>query len=264
MNELWTRIDWMHHTLLDSWEEIAEELRQSEVHQPIAPNLEPDEPELAAPMDTLQWFEEDIGRSVVTVPTASQVFRVRLGYRKQDYRTLPYPIAEVGAPPPAVVTLPGRANTVGVSYLYVAEDERTAVAEKRPHRGTLVTLATGRTTRELRLVDLAAGMTLASPFDCNGEYLPSLVESCELFNHLNSEFAKPLRHTDDVHEYLPTQFFADWVKGHDYDGIRYGSAMSEGGTNIVLFDPAAVEMIAVRLVRVDAVEVTYSDYACDD
>jgi len=264
VNELWTDRDWMHHSLLDRWGEIAEELKHPEEHQPIAPDLEPDEADLAGAMDTLQWFEEDIGHSVVTLPAGSQVFRVRLGYREQDYQTLPYPIAEVGAPPAAAVTLPGRANAVGVSYLYAAADERTAVAEKRPHRGALVTLASGRTTRELRLVDLSAGMTLSSPFECNGDYLPSLVESCELFNNLNSEFAKPLRHTDDVHEYLPTQFFADWVKDHHYDGIRYGSAMSEGGTNIVLFDPAAVELTAVRLVRVDAVEVIYSDYTGDD
>jgi len=54
-------------------------------------------------------------------------------------------------------------------------------------------------------------MLLSSPFEYAGEYLPSLVESCELFNHLNNEFATPLRHTDDVQEYLPTQFFAKWV-----------------------------------------------------
>jgi len=81
-----------------------------------------------------------------------------------------------------------------------------------------------------------------------------------LFNHLNKEFAKPLRHTDDTHEYLPTQFFAEWAKDHGYDGIRYGSAMAEGGHNVVLFDTAAVAIRSARLVRTDAVEVTYSDY----
>lgn len=106
-------------------------------------------------------------------------------------------------------------------------------------------------------------MTLKSPFECNGDYFASLVESCELFNYLNDEFAKPLRHTDDVHEYIPTQFFADWVKAHGYDGLRYGSAMSEGGANIVLFDARDAEITDVRLVSVASVEVTYGDYAGD-
>jgi RES domain-containing protein len=260
MHELYTERNWLHDSLLDQWHELAEELKHPEEHRPFAPELEPSEADIAGAVDTLQWFEEDIGRAVVALPAGSQIYRVRLGYREQDYRLVAYPIAEVGAPPAAAVTQPGRANPVGVSYFYAADDERTAVAEKRPHRGALVTVATGQTTRELHLVDLAAGMILSSPFECAGEYLPSLVESCELFNHLNTEFAKPLRHTDDVHEYLPTQFFAEWVREHHYDGIRYSSAMSEGGTNIVLFDTAVVDITAVRLVRVEAVEVKYADY----
>jgi hypothetical protein len=85
-----------------------------------------------------------------------------------------------------------------------------------------------------------------------------------LFNHLNREFAKPLRHTDDTHEYLPTQFFAEWAKDHGYDGLRYESAMSQGGHNVVFFDTAAVAVKSVRLVRTDSVEVIYSDYNRED
>jgi len=81
----------------------------------------------------------------------------------------------------------GRANPGGVSYFCGAEDERTAVAEKRPHRGALATIGVGQTLRDLRLIDLAAGMRLGSPFECPEGYLRSLVESCELFNHLNTE-----------------------------------------------------------------------------
>ena len=149
---------------------------------------------------------------------------------------------------------------MGVTYFYGAEDKRTAVAEKRPHRGALATIGAGETLRDLRLIDLAAGMRLASPFECPEGYLRSLVESCELFNHLNTEFAKPLRHTDDTHEYRPTQFFAEWARDHGYDGLRYESAMSDGGRNVVFFDAGAVAIRSVRLVRTDAVEVIYSDY----
>jgi RES domain-containing protein len=67
-----------------------------------------------------------------------------------------------------------------------------------------------------------------------------------LFNHLNKEFAKPVRHTDETHEYLPTQFFAEWAKDHGYDGLRYESAMSQGGQNVVFFDTAAVAIKSVR------------------
>lgn len=264
VNDLWTDSDWLHTSLLDRWYELADELKHPEQDQPVAPGLMPTADDLAIATDPLVWFEDDIGRACVTLPTGSAIFRVRLGYREHEYRLVPIPIAEMGAPPPERVTVPERANPAGVSYFYGAEDEGTAVAEKRPHRGALVSLAHGETVRDLRLIDLAAGMGLASPFVCPGEYLRSLMGSCELFNHLNKEFAKPLRHTDDTHEYRPTQFFAEWVKDHGYDGLRYESAMSSGGRNVVFFDRGAVAMKSVRLVRTDEVKVSYSDYTGED
>jgi RES domain-containing protein len=264
VRDLWTDRDWFHTTLLDRWHELADELKHPEDHEPIAPKLIPTPDDIATATDTLEWFAEDIDRACVTLRVGSTIFRVRLGYREKEYRLVAIPVAEMGAPPPDRVTVPGRANPVGVSYLYGTEDEATAVAEKRPHRGALVSLAEGETVRDLRLIDLAAGMRLASPFECSGEYLRSLMESCELFNHLNKEFAKPLRHTDDTHEYRPTQFFSEWAKDHGYDGLRYESAMSTGGRNVVFFDRGAVAMKSVRLVRTDEVKVSYSDYTGED
>jgi RES domain-containing protein len=264
VRDLWTDRDWLHTTLLDRWHELADELIRPGHHSPIAADLQLTEEDLATATDPLGWFEEDVGRASVTLPVGTQIFRVRLGYREQDYRTAPIPAPEMGAPPPGSVTKPGRANPVGVSYFYGTEEERTAVAEVRPHRGALATIGEGETLRDLKLIDLSAGMAVASPFDCSEGYLRSLVESCELFNHLNREFAKPLRHTDDTHEYLPTQFFAEWAKDHGYDGLRYESAMSQGGHNVVFFDTAAVAVKSVRLVRTDSVEVIYSDYNRED
>src|SRR5260370_35966250 len=103
-------------------------------------------------------------------------------------------------------------------------------------------------------------MGLASPFEGPDAYLGSLVESCELFNHLDTEFAKPLRHNDDTREYRPTQFFAEWARDHGYDGLRYESAMSDSGRNVVFFDTVAVAIRSVRLVRTNAAEVVYTDY----
>ena len=265
VRELWTNRNWLHMTLLDRWHELADELKYPERARPIAPGMPPpDDDELEIAADPLDWFEEDVGRASMMLPTASPIFRVRLGYREQDYRFVAIPIAEMGAPAAAGVTKPGRANPVGTSYFYGAQEEQTAVSEVRPHRGALMTVGMGEMVRELRLLDLAAGMHVPSPFACSGDYFRGLLESCELFNHLNEQFARPLRHTDDVHEYLPTQFFATWARDHHYDGLRYGSAMTRGGHNIVLFDPGTVAIRTVRLVQTDEVRVEYSDYEGDD
>lgn len=265
VRDLWTDRNWLHMTLLDRWHELAEDLKHPELVRPIAPDLPPpDAAEIDIAADPLDWFAEDADRSSIILPTASQIFRVRLGYREQNYRFVAIPAAEMGAPPAAAVTRPGRANAVGTSYFYGAQEEQTAVSEVRPHRGALMTIGSGQTLRELRLLDLASGMGIPSPFACSRDLFRGLLESCELFNRLNEEFARPLRHTDDVHEYLPTQFFATWAKDHHYDGLRYGSAMTRGGNNIVLFDPGAVAISTVRLVMTDEVRVVYSDYTGED
>jgi hypothetical protein len=265
VRDLWTDRDMLHTSLLDRWHELAEELKHPEQVRPIAPDLpQPDDDELEIATDPLDWFAEDVDRASITQPAASPIFRVRLGCREQDYRFVAIPIAEMGAPPSAGVIKPGRANAVGTSYFYGAQEEQTAVCEVRPHRGALMTIGSGDTLREVRLLDLAGGMHIPSPFACGRDYFRGLLESCELFNHLNEQFARPLRRTDDVHESLPTQFFATWARDHHYDGLRYGSAMSRGGHNIVLFDPGTVAIRTVRLAQTDEVRVEYSDYKGED
>jgi RES domain len=265
VRDLWTDRDMLHMSLLDRWHELAEELKHPELVRPIAPDLPPPDDELEIAEDPLNWFADDLDRASITRPAGSPIFRVRLGCREQEYGGfVEFPAAEMGAPPPERVTEPGRANPIGTSYFYCAEEEQTAVSEKRPHRGALMTIGAGETLRERRLLDLAAGMHIPSPFACSRDYFRGLLESCELFNHLNEQFATPLRRTDDVHEYLPTQFFATWARDHHYDGLRYGSAMARGGNNIVLFDPGGAIIRTVRLAKTDEVRVEYSDYEGED
>ena len=52
--DLWTDRNWLHSTLLDRWYELADELKHPEQHNPIAPELQPTEEELATATHTLQ------------------------------------------------------------------------------------------------------------------------------------------------------------------------------------------------------------------
>ncbi len=72
------------------------------------------------------------------------------------------------------------------------------------------------------------------------------------------ELGRPLRRADDPKNYLPCQKLVRRIrKSGFYDGIRYPSAMAAGGTNVVLFDPAFVDIGAPKLVEVTQVGVTY-------
>lgn len=48
----------------------------------------------------------------------------------------------------------GRANPKGIPYLYLATNEDTAMAEVRPWAGSLVSLGSFLTTRDIRMVQL--------------------------------------------------------------------------------------------------------------
>ena len=93
-----------------SWSKGKSRLKHPEQHEPVAPGLVPTADDLATATDTLEWFEEDIDRACVTLPANSRIFRVRLGYREQDYRLVAIPLAEMCAPRTTSVKEPGRAN----------------------------------------------------------------------------------------------------------------------------------------------------------
>jgi RES domain-containing protein len=156
----------------------------------------------------------------------------------------------------------GRANPKGTAFLYCAEEEVTAIAEMRPARGQLVSVAVGETAEDLHILEFTEKAYLETPFACS--HLPSLVQSYELFNRWGDDLAKPLRHTDEVQDYYPTQHLAHWIRAHHYDGIRYPSALAPNGHNLVLFDPGKVRFTECRLVEIKSVNVQYGDLEPED
>jgi hypothetical protein len=206
--------------------------------------------------DVLQWLSEDLPHITMTLTNGTLTYRARPGYKADPRgRFVSFPPEEMSAPQPAQVERPGRANPLHTAVLYCAGEEETAVAEIRPSRGELISVAELQVLSDLRIVDLSRKIYFETPFGV--EYLRSRVESYELFNQLGDEFAQPLRHRDDIREYIPTQFFAGWVQRHRYDGLRYPSAMSEQGQNLVFFDPSKLRVLSSKLVEVESVKVQY-------
>ena len=71
----------------------------------------------------------------------------------------------------------------------------------------------------------------------------------------------PLRRSDDLTTYLPSQNLTDAVRRAGFDGIRYPSAMNPGGSNVVLFDPADAEFVDSQLVEITSVNVKFEPCA---
>ncbi len=163
-----------------------------------------------------------------------------------------FPCEQMGAPPYNSAT-GGRANPLGIPYLYLASDLETVIAELRPQLRNIITVATFSVNIELRVVDLRAEHEL-SPLSL-GENLSLWIDYLPLILHLQSELSRVINQSVSDIEYLPTQYLSELIKYLGYDGIIYDSAMGEG-YNVALFRETNVECIGVE--RVTVTGVTYN------
>ncbi|ANB72610.1 hypothetical protein AYM40_26830 [Paraburkholderia phytofirmans OLGA172] len=240
-HELYRR-SWTGPTMLDEWNEYCAAVKEHPRRKPRMPML----------------FDEELGRQEADVLPGAILYRARLGFTQIGGTIEPHAGVGIGAPP-AGKAKPGRANRLRQVVLYVADQEPTAIAEVRPARGLLVSVAEVHAVRSLRLVDLNKPVRPSNPF---ADDVPRYeLELEHLLRAFGEELSRPLRRTDDEHEYLPCQKLVERIrKSGLYDGIRYPSAMAPGGSNIVLFDPELVTIGASRLVEIREIDVAYVDF----
>jgi len=201
-------------------------------------------------------LEDELVRMEVVLPTGTTLYRARPGFVGHGRGVgKPYEGADIGAPPPEKARA-ARANREGEVVLYAADQEATAIAEVRPWRGLYVSVADPRATHDLRLVDLSKPPRPSNPFTAEAPQYEQEIE--ELLAAFGEELGRPVRRADDARDYLPCQKLVRRIRASGfYDGIRYPSAMVEGGTNVVLFDPAVADIGPSKLVEVTQVGVAY-------
>lgn len=139
--------------------------------------------------------------------------------------------ADMGAPVPSLARS-GRANPVGIPYLYLAHDLDTCIYEARVTNHSLVTVGRFIPQRVLNVVNLA---DFRHPDFFADDQLSS-VNAYRLLSRLSYELSKPVKEADGPLEYIPTQYLCESVKNYGYDGVIYTSSLNKGGKNLVLFD----------------------------
>lgn len=127
--------------------------------------------------------------------------------------------------PPNAYAKEGRANPKGISYLYTAMDIKTAILEMRPQMQKMYNIATIKIIRDAKIFDF----TYSS--EATNEVKDPIVAD---LHRISEEFSKP--NWGDPIEYAPTQFLCEYIKRLGYDGIRFKSAVSTTGTNVLFFD----------------------------
>ena len=187
-------------------------------------------------------LEKYFHHCIRVLPKGSAFYRVRVMDVKRDAA---YPLSEMGSPPKEKARA-GRMNPEGISYLYLASDEKTAVAEVRASLRDYVTIACYTATKELKLLDFRKLVNI-TPFEV--ESLLPLAANKSLFKQLASAISMPMRRFDNLIEYVPTQYMAEFIKSLEsddgntllVDGIQYESTMNPNGINYMLFSSDGVQ-----------------------
>ena len=179
-------------------------------------------------------------------------YRARLLVEEESYD-----LADMGRPP-CEITSSGRANPVGIPYLYVATDKNTAIAEIRPYKSARVCVATYELTEPLTFADLRNPKDVISPFllvdDPNipEEDLRSLRKYMPFLSRLGEELSKPVSPQKSHLEYLPSQYLCEFLKHSGFHGVIYKSSVG-AGVNYAIFDDSSFRGIEVKSYNVDDV-----------
>ncbi|HBX76494.1 MAG TPA: hypothetical protein DEG43_02500 [Acidimicrobiaceae bacterium] len=228
-----------------SWSQFSEEIR----------TLNRYFPQSAPDRDIL---EQTLLGSVDTLCTDTALFRARLAENGE-----PFDPSDLGAPP-ARRARAGRANPVGIPYLYLSFSPETCVYETRPSTQDSLAIATFHANRDLRVLNLA-DITPPDFFDVvDIEAMPEQIRRVRFHRYLRAlgaELRKPIHPSDQPTDYIPTQYLCELAKSIGLDGVLYSSSVdpSGEGRNLVLFDPEKATCDA--LVRVASVSSLRLDWA---
>lgn len=201
------------------WEKFREELKH---RNRFFPNNAPDR-------SHLEPFGKYIG--LILNKGSQKFYRARINITDK-----PYPLSKMRKPPEKKATN-GRANPIGIPYLYVASTIETAISEVRGYKGEIVTVAEFQMKSNLELADLRDPKNTISPFELNDEdELELIYKNMPYLTLLGNELSKPIIPREANLEYLPSQYLCELLKHIGFHGIIYKSSVADGNNYVIFAD----------------------------
>lgn len=141
----------------------------------------------------------------------------------------------------------GRANPLGISYLYLSKDIDTTYYEVRATFLDNVSVGKFIIKNDLNIVDFDSDSSIYSLYNDGIYTLSDIILSKKLMRAISSDLSKPLRRYDTELEYIPTQWICEFCKVKlGADGVCFKSSLQEGGKNYVLFDSDKAKCVSVQ------------------
>ncbi|TET40349.1 MAG: RES domain-containing protein [Dehalococcoidia bacterium] len=234
-DEYWGTKDEVSEELGQQWEQFCQELKFKNRYFPgrvIDLDL----------LTELLPFQEE------TMEVNSHLYRARICDTLEKIHP-----SQMGKPP-VERSQHGRANPIGIPYLYVASDTTTAIAEKRPFAKERVTVGDFLLKRPLKVVNLREPK-VDDPFRY-GDNLEFVVMHLGFIRKLGFELSKTISPKEAEIEYMPLQYLCEYIKIRGYDGVAYKSAVAKG-YNLAIFSDYKLECIESELYEIKNIQYEY-------
>lgn len=179
-----------------------------------------------------------------------KLYRARIVPEGRKYLTK----SDMGCPPKECAKA-GRANPIGIPYLYLCQDPDTTYYEVRALHLDKLAVGTFEIQRDLSIVDFNTDANLFIAYS-NNIPLKNLIIKKVINDSISADMSKPLRRYDSELEYVPTQLICEFCRVVLHaDGIRFNSSLQENGINYVLFDSNDAKCIKVRSHQIGTIKI---------
>jgi len=180
--------------------------------------------------------------------------RGKLFYRGRISMEEGYQKIKMGKPP-IEASKSGRANPIGIPYLYISTEKETVLYESRATHSDFVSIAEFRLIADSMKILRLRRIDDLSPF-MSEDGLENYLKYKNYLKRLEQELSRPLRtHDNEMLDYLPTQYLCEYVKSLGYDAIEYGSSLHDGGINLAVFDDSKLEITDIKVHEIISVRL---------
>ncbi|MFW0758393.1 RES domain-containing protein [Pseudomonas sp. H11T01] len=225
------------------WEEFKEELKHENRFFPrntvISKILTP-----AGASPEFGVFSGLLAQLSYSLEAGVRLFRARVSDQ-------PLNKSQMGMPGKTIAS-GGRANPVGIPYLYLAENRDTCIAEVRPSNASTVYISEFVLGCDLKLLDLTNPRSESSSVAFEENQTEDVLCFLELLERFSFELSKPVLPEKSHLEYIPTQYICEFVKSFSgYQGIIFKSSFGSGKNFVIFSDESfeACEPLTGRVVR---------------
>jgi hypothetical protein len=199
----------------------------------------------------VNYLIEDLGwdgllNTTFEIQKEQQFFRARLHHNSGEP---PFPVQQMFCPP-AKTALGGRANPLGIPYLYLCDNSETVLYEIRAAYLDEVSIGTFEVnpnlSRPVSILDFTDSGSIFHPDEVGDKIKARLLK-----RKISADLSKPMRRYDSELEYIPTQFICEFIKHHlRFDGIKFQSSLHKAGNNYVIFDQTLMTCVNVNQIKV--------------